>query len=253
MENRRRSVTMRGAMTWQETWTDRFYRSRAGWTDGTTEFHELCRRFVSRRARILEVGAGPTNRTSAFLASLGEVHGVDVSEEVHGNIHLASAALIDRGRYPFEDASFDLVVSNYVVEHVEDAASHLAEIARVLKPGGRYIFRTPNLVHYVAVVSRVTSHGVHKLIANRLRDLPADNHEPWPTVYAMNTPAAVRRCAVRAGFLVDSLEMVEKEPSYGMYARSRFVAVKGYQRRVNASERLAWLRANMFVVLRKKQ
>ena len=157
---------------WQDAWTNRFYRSQPGWTDGTTEFHSLCRLYVPAKARILEVGAGPTNRTSAFLASLGEVHGADVSDEVTGNIHLASSALIKGGRYPFPDASFDAVVSNYVVEHVDDAFAHLTEIHRVLLPGGHYIFRTPNLVHYVAIVSRLTAHGIHRALANRLRNLP---------------------------------------------------------------------------------
>ncbi len=238
-------------MTWQDVWTHRFYRSRSGWTDGTTEFHALCREHITPKARILEVGAGPTNRTSEFLASLGELHGLDVSDEVRGNVHLTSSALIEGGRYPFPDSSFDLVVSNYVVEHVDDASLHLAEIHRVLVSGGRYIFRTPNLIHYVAIVSRFTAHGTHKLLANRLRNLPSHNHEPWPTVYAMNTPTAVRRYARLAGLEVESLEMVEKEPSYGMYARSLFLAFMAYERIVNASDWFAGLRANMFVVLRK--
>jgi SAM-dependent methyltransferase len=239
-------------MSWQDAWLERFYRSRPGWTDGTTEFHALCRAHAPPHARILEVGAGPTNATSAFLATLGEVHGVDVEGELHGNVHLTSSAVIEDGRYPFADASFDLAVSNYVVEHVGDAATHLAEVHRVLRDGGHYLFRTPNLWHYVALVSRAVSHRTHKLVANPLRNVPPGHHDPWPTVYAMNTPASVRRQARLAGFEVVRLAMVEKEPSYGMYARPLFLAFMAYERLVNASERLAPLRANMFVVLRKR-
>ncbi|HEY8038208.1 MAG TPA: methyltransferase domain-containing protein [Polyangiaceae bacterium] len=239
-------------MSWQETWVTRFYGSRPGWTDGTTEFHELCRARAGRGGKILEVGAGPTNATSAFLATLGELHGLDVSDEVHGNADLTSSGVIEGDRYPFGDATFDLVVSNYVVEHVQDAAAHLAEIARVLRDGGCYVFRTPNLVHYVALVSRLAPHSAHRRFANRLRELPAGHHEPWPTVYAMNTPASVRRHAAQAGFDVDRLDLVEKEPSYGMVARPLFLAFMAYERLVNASGWLAPFRANMFVVLRKR-
>jgi SAM-dependent methyltransferase len=236
---------------WQDVWTERFYRSRPGWRDGTTEFHAICANSVPPAPKILEVGAGPTNATSAFLASLGELHGIDVSDEVFGNQHLSSSALIEGDRFPLPDAAFDLVVSNYVVEHVANPRAHLAEIERVLKPGGAYVFRTPNLVHYVAMVSRLTPHRFHRFAANRLRALGPDEHEPWPTVYAMNLPAAVRRYARDAGLVVERLDLVEKEPSYGMYARPLFLAFMTYERLVNAFDWLAALRANMFVVLRK--
>jgi SAM-dependent methyltransferase len=231
---------------------DRFYRSRPGWTDGTTDFHALCSAAAPTDAKILEVGAGPTNPTSAFLATLGQLHGVDVDDEVRGNVHLASSALMRDDRFPFPDASFDMVVSNYVVEHVGDAAAHLSEVCRVLRDGGAYLFRTPNLFHYVALVSRAVSHRTHKLLANRLRNLPPGSHDPWPTVYAMNTPASVRRHARQAGFEVERLDMVEKEPSYGMAARPLFLAFMTYERLVNTTEWLAPLRANMFVTLRKR-
>jgi SAM-dependent methyltransferase len=237
--------------TWQETWTQRFYRSRPGWQDGTVEFHALCQAHIMPGKPVLEVGAGPKNATSKFLASLAEVHGVDVSDEVRDNPYLASSAVITDGRYPFADETFGAVISNYVVEHVADPRTHLAEIARVLVPGGRYVFRTPNLTHYIALVSRVTSHGTHLAWANRLRNMPS-NHDPWPTVYAMNTPGSVRKHAARAGFVVEELRLVEKEPSYGMMARPLFLAFMAYERVVNASDLLAWLRANMFVVLRKR-
>jgi SAM-dependent methyltransferase len=236
---------------WQDAWLERFYWSRPGWRDGTAVFHELCRGLVPKGGRILEVGAGPTNDTSAFLASLGELHGIDVDDEVLSNVHLAEAAVVRDGRYPFADATFDFAVSNYVVEHVEDPRAHLSEIHRVLVPGGRYAFRTPNLRHYVAFVSRLLPYAGHLRLANRLRNLAADQHDPWPTVYAMNTPRRVRALAETCGFAVERIDMVEKEPSYGMIARPLFAAFMAYERLVNASEALAAWRANMFVVLRR--
>ena len=54
---------------------------------------------------------------------------------------------------PFRDASFDLAVSNHVIEHLGDAALHLRELSRVLRPGGLAYLATPNRlwpfeVHY---------------------------------------------------------------------------------------------------------
>ena len=47
---------------------------------------------------------------------------------------------------PFPDGHFDSVLSDNVIEHIPDALipRHLRETRRVLKPGGRYVFTTPN-------------------------------------------------------------------------------------------------------------
>ena len=237
--------------TWQDRYLDRFYRSRPGWVDGTTEFHELCRSHVAKGSKILEIGSGPSNATSRFLATLGELHGADVSSEVRGNDALKSASGTEGSALPFPDATFDACVSNYVAEHVPDPVGQLREIFRVLRPGGRYILRTPNRFHYVAIVAGATPHWFHELVANRLRNLPDTAHDPYPVLYRMNTPGALRRVSAAAGLEDEDLRAVEKEPSYGMFARPLFLGFMAYERLVNASAALGFARANLFAVLRK--
>jgi SAM-dependent methyltransferase len=242
---------MGATMTWQAEYLARFYDPARGWVDGTQEFHDLCANAIPRGSRILEMGPGPSNRTSRFLATLGELHGLDPDPDARQNDALAGFELLDGPRFPFPDASFAACVSNYVVEHVADAEAHLAEVARILSPGGVYVFRTPNRWHYVTMFASLTPHWVHELLANRLRALPDDEHDPYPTVYALNTRPAVEHHAARAGFRVETLRLVEKEPSYGMAARPLFLAFMAYERAVNATERAAFLRSNIFAVLRK--
>ena len=45
---------------------------------------------------------------------------------------------------PFRDASFDWVISFQVIEHIRDDRAFVAEIHRVLRPGGRFLVTTPN-------------------------------------------------------------------------------------------------------------
>jgi SAM-dependent methyltransferase len=236
---------------WQQAYMQRFYSPARGWVDGTTEFHELCRVSIPRGSSILEIGAGGTNPTSNFLASLGDVHGLDPDPHVGDNTALSDATVLDSPSFPFAEGSFDACVTNYVLEHVEDAMSHLMEVARVLRPGGVYVFRTPNRLHYVSLAAWLLPHWVHETVANRLRNLPADAHGPHRTIYALNTPHAIRRAAQRAGLGVETLRLVEKEPSYGMSSPLLFLALTGYERLVNSTESLAFLRSNIFGVLHK--
>lgn len=102
--------------------------------------------------RVLDVGCGG-GYLSEQLAELGcEVTGVDASVPSleAARRHAASQGLrIDyrEGRaeaLPFADASFDVVCCCDVLEHVDDVGAVIAEIARVLKPGGLFFYDTIN-------------------------------------------------------------------------------------------------------------
>lgn len=236
-------------MGWQETYLFRFYRSLPGWLDGTTEFHSFCLKRIAAGARILEIGAGPANATSQFLASIGELHGVDIDPDISTNPDLVSAVAVRGTTLPYKDSMFDACVSNYVLEHVEHPAIHLEEVARVLKPGGCYLFRTPNKYHYVSLVARLTPHWFHKRVANRLRNMRSEAHDPYPTYYRLNSRGDVLDCASSVGLRVDELRFIEKEPCYGLIARPLFLLMCGYERIVNSSRLLEGIRANILASL----
>jgi SAM-dependent methyltransferase len=231
---------------------DRYYGDRLDLANGTARFHALCLRFLNPSSRVLEIGAGPSNETSRFLSGNCELEGVDVSMEVLQNDALRRANVYDGGDLPFADGVFDVCVSNYVLEHVSNPARHFHEVRRVLKPGGKYIFRTPNLYHYVALVSRVLPHSLHKAIANRVRSLSADAHEPWPTVYRANSKSALERLAATSVLEVECIDLIEPDPSYGRASALLFYPMLGYERLVNSTELLSGFRANILGVLAKK-
>jgi SAM-dependent methyltransferase len=238
-------------MSWRQSVMDRYYNRAHGWVDGTTEFHTMCRGGIPAGASILEIGAGPANRTSEMLATLGPVTGLDVDPDVKSNRFLQRAETYDGSRFPFADSTFDACVSDYVMEHIPNVREHFGEAYRVLKPGGAWMLRTPNRFHYVAMVSWLTPQWFHRLVANRLRANPEDAHDPYPTVYAANSRSAITQLAASNGFVIEELRMIEKEPSYGMASRLLFYPFLAYERAVNATEALAPLRANILAILRK--
>ena len=100
--------------------------------------------------RLLDIGTG-SGEIASHLGTRFETFSVDIVDQRtcrHGYRFLQTAE-----RLPFADASFDVVVSNHVIEHVRDQALHLSEIHRVLKPGGLVYLAPPNRlwpweVHY---------------------------------------------------------------------------------------------------------
>lgn len=90
-------------------------------------------------ARVLELGAGDGVQTSALRARFAEVTPIDISPsgEVDGLI------VADASSLPFVNNYFDLVFSSNVLEHVEDLDVCLAEMKRVLAPGGVMIHSMP--------------------------------------------------------------------------------------------------------------
>jgi SAM-dependent methyltransferase len=237
-------------MSWQDRYYAKYYDRSKGFKDGTTEFHEICAHALPRGARILEIGAGPINETSRFLSGIGPVTGIDPDPDVLHNEALAAAHVLEGEGYPFERDTFDGAVSDFVVEHVEQPVSHLSEVSRVLKPGAPYIFRTPNRFHYVAITASLTPHWFHVKVANRLRNLPPAAHDPYPTVYRMNTRGALRQAVSASGMRIELLRLIEKDPSYGRASRMLFFPFMFYERIVNATDLLEGLRANMLVTLR---
>ncbi|HUT09659.1 MAG TPA: class I SAM-dependent methyltransferase [Thermoguttaceae bacterium] len=239
-------------MSWQTSALDRWYYSKPGWKGGTERFHDWVEETASPRGCCLEIGAGPENATSKFLAShFDAVDGLDIDEAVRRNPHLRAAWVYDGGEFPIAGESYECLVADYVLEHVRRPSLLLSEALRVLKPGGRFFFRTPNLWHYVSLGARLTPHWVHGRLANWLRRLPPEAHEPYPTFHRMNARRRLRRLALSAGFENIQLRMIEAEPSYGLASRLLFYPFMIYERIVNSWRGFEPFRMNILGMIEK--
>ena len=99
-------------------------------------------------ADVLDFGAGAGRHVAEFLAAGYNAVGVDQEFAAHeeGSAPLEVLYRVDPPDYrlPFGDRSFDFVYSTTVMEHVADPGRALAEIARVLRPGGLSIHAFPS-------------------------------------------------------------------------------------------------------------
>lgn len=109
--------------------------------------------------RVLDVGAGFGRHVFECARRGADVVALDyAADEVVETQHtlaamavageldprrLAAAARGDARRLPFPDATFDVVITSEVLEHIQDDVTAIAEMVRVLKPGGRFAATVP--------------------------------------------------------------------------------------------------------------
>lgn len=94
--------------------------------------------------RILDIGCG-NGEIAAYFSRSNVVFGVDLRNQLDERCRgLIDFKAISSELLPFSDNSFDIVISNHVVEHVDCQDIHLREIKRVLKSTGCCYFATPN-------------------------------------------------------------------------------------------------------------
>jgi SAM-dependent methyltransferase len=230
---------------------EKYYYAKPGFRGGTLPFFDLCTANIPKGADILEIGAGARNNTTKLLSTLGTVTALDVDPDVLNNSCAAKSLVFDGVHFPIPNCSFDACVSNWVLEHIADPVPHFCEVARVLRPGGVYCFRTPNLFHYVMLGSHLLPHSVHLLLANRLRRMAPEAHAPWQTYYRANRPGRLKRLTERAGLSPASLTMIEPEPAYGGAHAALFYPMMAYERFVNSTRFLETFRIIIIGTARK--
>lgn len=120
---------------------------------------------------LLEIGCGEGRGVELLAPKVVAYTAVDKIEEVVQSLSLKfkNSRFIQANipPLPFEDNSFDSVVSFQVIEHIKDDNKYLQEIHRILKPGGKAYISTPNIK---LTLSRNPWH-IREYTANELTEL----------------------------------------------------------------------------------
>ena len=148
------------------------------WRSGQDRRLEMIRQWSDLNGRILDNGTG----LGTYLEAIGRANpaGVRVGLEIEHERALAALARADAivlgvgEQLPFVDNSFDLILSNEVIEHVTDDRAAVAEMARVARPGGRIVIFAPNRWY------PVEQHGVYWRGEYHFGNTPLVNYLPNP-------------------------------------------------------------------------
>ncbi|MGN6497090.1 MAG: class I SAM-dependent methyltransferase [Tsuneonella sp.] len=171
--------------------------------DGTIQFYGRIAALVQPAMVVLDLGAGrgcqfedhnAYRRDLRMLrGKVAKVIGVDVDPAVLSNEYVDERHVFDGKQLPCGDASIDLVVSDWVLEHVMEPASFAAEAARVLKPGGWFCARTPASLSLIALASRVVPNRNHARLLDKIQHGARKEEDVFPAYYRLNSRRALNR------------------------------------------------------------
>lgn len=178
------------------------------------------------------------------------VVGIDYDfESLKKNETIPNRIVGDLLNIPCRDEVFDQITANMVMEHVADPVNALKTMDRLLKPGGVFIFHTPNYWHYWTFLSSL----VPQKLKNKLIEFVEERSEDdvFPTFYRLNTVASINDAARRAGFQIRELHRVSSSYSGMIFVLGPLVVFQLLFRRLTHWKFLENFRDNFVVVLEK--
>ncbi len=211
--------------------------------DGHAAYMGLLSDLCPEGGRVLDLGCGEEAFLS-FLLPRAEVVGFD-REAVSGPYHAYVRADLEK-ELPLEEGSADLVACKFLLEHLSQPARLLANVFRVLKPGGHLVIMTPNVIYYPyalnLALSRLLPQEWRMGLVGKLTE--RESGEIYPVHYRCNTPRRMRKELQAAGFEVRRLE------TYGDFLVSAFCRPAGFLAVAYeaAAARWGWREAGGFIV-----
>jgi SAM-dependent methyltransferase len=222
----------------QNQFRDVYRRLQPGWRPATEVYAETVRRLLPAYGRLLDLGCGRGGLIEQLQPAPSHFVGVDsdlVSLREHRLAPPRTQAMAQA--LPFAGATFDLVMASWVLEHMAQPQDDFQEIGRVLRPGGAFVFLTPNKQHPLIQLNRLAGRlgGVQRKMVAALYGRAAV--DTFPAYYRANTAATVRRLATTAGLEVRTVETVA-DPTYLAFNPALFHLVRRFDRRLPAAWQL---------------
>lgn len=205
---------------------EEYRQINVGWEPATETYAQLVRQFITPETKLLDLGCG----RGGLIEQLAETHGRGILEQTIG-LDPDWASLVEHRlgldatvgfshQLPFADNSFDLIFCSWLLEHLELPAQDFQELSRVLRPGGRFIFITPNKRHPISWLNRIIGRfsSVQDWLVERLYGRVAA--DTFPTWYRANSHTQLAQIAPST-LTVEKLEFVP-DPTYLAFNRPMF-------------------------------
>jgi SAM-dependent methyltransferase len=219
-----------------------------------THPNRVIERAIAERVRpdvtVLDIGCGRTApNLSQLIGKAEKLYGVDVVDFTIADPRMQLFANDVRDMKDIPSGSVDLAYSRAVMEHLENPERAYAEIARVLKPGGVYVFTTPSIYDYGSIAALLIPNRFHAPIVSATEGRAGE--DVFPTVFGSNSRRAITRHAGKVGLEVDYFAYIGQYPSYLVFNRVLFWLGSVYQKTIEKFALTQPLQGWIFGVLKK--
>ena len=199
-------------MNKQEYYRQQYRRLKPKWLDSLNLYRNLIDSYTTSETRILDVGCGHGDFLKPVHAKTLHGYGLDPDKEALAkNTFIKNKTVGTVEKLPFESNFFDLVISAWVLEHLPDPKKAFQEIFRVLKPGGKVIFLTPNVWNYNVWIIRLIPEKFHDFLTRKLYD--RQEHDTYSKQYKINSVKKIAKTLESIGFKKSQL-VLNGDPSY---------------------------------------
>jgi ubiquinone/menaquinone biosynthesis C-methylase UbiE len=177
--------------------TENTYLGGFGPIDGTVEFYGRIHSLITKDSKVLNLGAGRGSwfytdtcdlrrNLQTFKGKVVEYSCADIDENVLNNPTSDRNIVLKNGKVDLPSGSIDLIICDWVLEHVESPDLFLAEVNRLLKVEGIFAARTPHECNYVSIIARLLPNRFHKRIVRWVQP-NRESIDVFPTKYRMNS------------------------------------------------------------------
>jgi ubiquinone/menaquinone biosynthesis C-methylase UbiE len=218
-------------------------------------YEEVLNKVVKDDIKWLDLGCGHQvlpawrfEQEKKLIEKAGMVVGIDAdlpSVEKHRSVHLKLVGNISA--LPFRENSFDLITANMVVEHLDNPVLQFHEVSRVLKPGGIFVFHTPNARGYSTMLARLLPEGLKPALIRILQGRPSE--DVFKTFYRANTEADINRVASATGFGPMEIRLVASSAELAVIPPLAFLELLWIK--LSLTKAFRGLRTNLIVTLAK--
>lgn len=236
-------------MSRQEQFRDAYARLTPTWRRSLELYRDQIDHLVTPTSRLLDVGCGHGTLLKDVYAKTPHCYGLEPdAAALAKNTLIPHKAVGFVEHMPFEDNFFDVIVLEWVLEHLDNPVESFREIHRVLKPGGHVVFITPNAWNYNTWLIRAVPNRFHAFFTKRLYGRP--DGDTYPVRYRINAAKTMDRVLGSVGFVRSSL-ILNGDPTYISFGPVTFWIARQIERVLDWKP-LNWMRVHLIGTYQKE-